>query len=242
MFSFADIHCHALCGVDDGASDEREMCAMLRMAYADGTRTLCLTPHYAPDMFGVRTDAIESAFLRAEQYCREQLPGMKLFRGNELNYRAGSVEALLDGRCHTLAGTRYVLVDFWMTVNAPDLVRGVSAIANSGYIPVVAHVERYDCMVGKVREIAELASEGALIQINAGSVCMSPFTKPGRMARRLLSEGLVDIVASDGHNLTTRPPLLSDAYHRIRKKYGDRLANRLFSANPAQVLSGERVR
>lgn len=45
---FTDIHIHALYGVDDGAKTEAEMQAIVDASYADGIRTLCVTPHFHP--------------------------------------------------------------------------------------------------------------------------------------------------------------------------------------------------
>lgn len=242
MVSFVDIHCHTLCGVDDGAKDAHEMYEMLRMAYEDGTRKICLTPHYDPKPNDDRAEAIMSSFALAKAYCREHLPDMTLYLGNELSYRIGCVDSLLSGQCRTLAESRYVLVDFLMTPSLSDIRRGISAIANSGYIPIVAHVERYDCLLGKIREIASLSEEGALIQVNAGSVGLGWLSPVGRTVRRLLSERLVDMIASDGHNTVSRFPLLSGAYETVRTKYGEDYADFLFSVNPERVLSGKRIR
>ena len=241
MLSFADIHCHALCNVDDGAAGEREMYEMLRMAYEDGTRKICLTPHHDSNANGHYADAVMSSFSLAEAYCRDHLPGMTLYLGNELSYRIGCVEALLNGQCRTIANSRYVLVDFLMSPNFSDIRRGVASIVNSGYIPIVAHVERYNCLLGKIREIARLSEEGALIQVNANSLRLGLLSPVGRTVRRLLSERLVDIIASDGHNTGTRPPLLSGAYEIVCAKYGEDYADFLFSVNPERVLLGTRV-
>lgn len=46
--NYADMHCHMLYGVDDGAQDRETSRAMLDAAYADGTRTICFTPHCHP--------------------------------------------------------------------------------------------------------------------------------------------------------------------------------------------------
>ena len=242
MLSFVDIHCHALCNVDDGAAGEHEMYEMLRMVYEDGTRKICLTPHYDPRADGCHADAVMSSFALAEAYCREHLPDMTLYLGNELSYRVGCVEALLSGQCRTLADSRYVLVDFFMSPSLSDIRRGISSIANSGYIPIIAHVERYDCLLGKIREIAKLSEEGALIQVNAGSLRLGWLSPVGRTVGRLLSERLVDMIASDGHNTATRPPLLSGAYETVRAKYGEDYADFLFWVNPERVLLGKRVR
>ena len=58
MASYFDLHSHLLFGVDDGAKTKEEMFAMLDMAYADGTRAICLTPHFSPYLFG---DTYESS-------------------------------------------------------------------------------------------------------------------------------------------------------------------------------------
>ena len=241
MAAFVDIHCHALFGVDDGAETEQDMYQMLRMAYEDGTRLLCLTPHYDSIPHEEMEMTAEAAFALAEAYCQKHLPELKLVLGNELSYRVGCVDSLLDGKCRTLAGSRYVLVDFFMTPTLSELKRGVSVILGSGYIPIIAHAERYDCLLGKIREIAQFVENGALVQVNAGSLSLGMLSPVGRMARRLLSEGLVHLVASDGHNVSSRLPTLSLAYDKVQGKYGKDYADLLFSINPGRVLSGSRV-
>ena len=242
MTSFVDIHCHALCGVDDGAATVQEMCEMLRMAYEDGTRKICLTPHYDSISDEVNEALIQENFALAQAYCCEHLPEMTVFMGNELSYRVGCVDALINGNCRTMANSQYVLVDFFLASSADDIRRGVLALANSGYIPIVAHVERYECLRGKIREIVGLAEDGALLQMNAGSLQYGWLSPSGRLVRKLLSERLIDIVASDGHNAVTRQPYLSGAYASICSKYGEEYAEFLFSINPERVLLGERIR
>lgn len=240
MAQFADIHCHTLFGVDDGASSEAEMQQMLCMAYESGTRAVCFTPHFDPQN-KLDQDALEHAFSLATEYCAENFSDMKLFLGNELSYYVGCLESVLDGCCRTMAGGRYVLVDFFACSGWTELQRGVTQIARCGYIPIVAHVERYSFAAGRVREIAELREIGAVIQINAGSLLLGRFSSVGRMARRLLSEELVDIVASDAHDVLGRAPVLSRAYQTVQKKYGTDYADQLFWENPKCVLSGKRI-
>lgn len=240
MSTFVDIHCHALCGVDDGASDEATMYEMLQMAYMDGTRMLCLTPHcsfeHAPSQ-----ELVASVFAKAKAYCRENFPDMELYLGNELTYRFGSAELLASKECRTIADSRYVLVDFFMVPDVTSILRGVDNLLNAGYLPIVAHAERYDCFDGKIKEYAKLIEAGVLIQVNAASLLSSRLSSDGRAARRLLSEGWIDIVASDGHDISARRPELSRAYKAVRKKCGEEYATLLFSKNPSRILRGERI-
>ena len=119
MGPFFDLHSHILCGVDDGAIDQETMYAMLDMAYADGVRALCLTPHYSPYHYGDTFDRSEGSFALLSEYAREHYPDLQLFMGHELGYYHGCEEALRSGRCRMLAGSRYVLVDFPAQVHFP---------------------------------------------------------------------------------------------------------------------------
>ena len=67
MPHFFDLHSHMLCGVDDGAGSPEEMFAMLEMAYEDGVRAICLTPHYSPYLFGDTFAKSEASFAMLEE-------------------------------------------------------------------------------------------------------------------------------------------------------------------------------
>ena len=73
---FADIHIHALYGVDDGAKTKEDMFAIIDAAYADGTRLICMTPHFYPAMFGRRHKQAKESFRDAEEYVLEKYPDL----------------------------------------------------------------------------------------------------------------------------------------------------------------------
>ena len=62
----------------------------------------------------------------------------------------------------------------------------------------------------------------------------------GRVVRKavlaMLGDGLVDIVASDAHNVDQRPPVLSKAYKEVKKEFGDNTADAVFFRNPGKIL------
>lgn len=122
---FTDIHIHALYGVDDGAKTEAEMQAIVDASYADGIRTLCVTPHFHPGYFGDNENHAETAYQRLEAYIQQKYPDMELYRGNELRYSRNCVSWLNSRSCHTLNGTQYVLVDFSEAVEAQKISRAL---------------------------------------------------------------------------------------------------------------------
>ena len=58
-------------------------------------------------------------------------------------------------------------------------------------------------------------------------------------SRYFLERDLVDIVASDMHNLDGRPPYMKEAYEIVSKKYGQDKARELFILNPEKVIKDQ---
>ena len=59
---FTDIHCHMLPGADDGSKSREESLEMLKIAYQEGIRRVCVTPHYQPDRFAVDENMLQEQY------------------------------------------------------------------------------------------------------------------------------------------------------------------------------------
>ena len=237
-----DLHCHTLFGLDDGARDADTMRAMLDMAWRDGTRAICFTPHYHPGYYGENGAQTEAAFQAAREYAAAQYPQLQLALGNELHYDDGAGEWLRAGQARTLCGSRYVLVDFSAGAAAYTVDRAVTQILSLGYTPVLAHVERYRDLHGRLREVESMMVRGVLMQLDAQSVLGAFGAGERRMARAMLKRGMADLVCSDGHDTDARPPLLSACRQLIEKKYGEEYAELLFWRNPGLIWEDRTVR
>ncbi len=210
---FADIHCHALYGVDDGAPDAAHMCAMLDAAYADGVRFLCLTPHCHPGYYGDNRGGVARAFSELVSYAAQHYPDLTLALGNELHYAATATEWLRSGVCRTMNGTHFVLVDFSSDAPRLNIIEGVRRLLGGGYQPILAHVERYRHLT--LADVQMLRSLGVHLQINAGSLVGIYGFSAKHTSRRLVRRRMVDFVGSDGHNTKTRPMGMSEGYAYI---------------------------
>ncbi len=231
---FADIHTHLLCATDDGAKTIEEMLAMVDASYADGIRLICATPHFYPDYFGDNREKAGLAYDRLCRYCEEKYPDMHLLFGNELAYCHDAVSWLKNGICSPLGDSRYVLVEFEVQSSEAFLSEAVLRIRNSGYVPIVAHVERYfNVGIGCVKSLRE---NGALMQINADSLMQRFAFRMKARLNRLLSDKLVDFVSTDAHGISIRPPKMSEAYEYIKGKYSDSYADSLCWGNAAQLF------
>ena len=241
MAQFFDLHSHMLYGVDDGAKNREMMFAMLEMAYADGTRALCLTPHYSPYLFGDTYAQSERAFGILQDYVAQRHPDMQLFLGHELGYHNGCIGALSDGVCRTIAGSRYVLVDFPEKVNFFELSTAINQLRSMGFRPILAHTERYRCLFSKFGWVRSFVDEGGVVQVNAGSACGDWGTLVKMQWKKLVRSGLAHIVSSDGHNLTTRPPRMSVCMDLLNKYCPPDVVRELTWDNAWRVVQDQNV-
>lgn len=236
MPQFVDLHCHMLAETDDGAASDEEMYAMLDAAYADGARGICLTPHFNTYVWPGTPEAAEIAFEKLSVYAK-RYPDLRLWRANELFYQRDAAAEISAGRCRTLGGGRFVLVDFPADVSYFDLSHALQDLQNHGYLPVLAHAERYSCLSSHPERAETLAWErGIPLQVNASSLFGAWGFSARRAAARIVRRHLCSVVASDAHGIKCRKPGLSRAYGLVRRWCGEDEASALFYENPLAIL------
>lgn len=239
MAQFFDLHSHMLCGVDDGAKTPEDMFAMLEAAYEDGIRAICLTPHYSPYLFGDTTKSSARSFAILKDYVSQKHPDMRIFLGHELGYHHGCLQALNDGTCRTLAGSRYVLMDFPESVGFFELRAAVDQLQRAGYFVILAHTERYRCLFKELRWIEEFVDGGGVVQLNASSVNGSWGKGCEKQWKKLIRKGLAHIISTDAHNMTTRPPQMSGCMSFLQKHCDAQTVRHLTWDNACRVIRDE---
>lgn len=167
----------------------------------------------------------------------EKYPRMKLYLGNELRYSKDCISWLEQGACRTINGTSFVLVDFSEREEKRNIVRGLENLLNAGYTPILAHVERYSDFGRDFRPLADLRANGVVIQIDAQSVIRGFGLGAQYRRRKLLAESLVDIVASDAHDLHFRPLVIMRCYDYIKKQHGTDYARAVCLENAEHILT-----
>ena len=218
MKGLYDIHCHILPGVDDGARNMEESLWMLNKEYQEGVRHVILTPHFRYDMFEPHMNIVTRQFMqlrRAAMNIGDE--GMRLYLGCELHSSMDMVECLKKGRRLTLAGSRYVLVEFSNGDEKNYIEERVRSLLMNGFIPIIAHVERYKATRNDIGFLTELKDMGAHIQVNADTISGQDGFGAKTFARKVMKHGLLDFVGSDGHRKTERIPEIGNG-ERICKE------------------------
>jgi len=225
-----DIHSHLLYGVDDGAKDIQESLDMLMDAKKQGVEAMILTPHYRHGMFGYQKEQIEENFIELKN--RASDIGVKLYLGTEYHVNSMIIEHLKSGRCHTLADTSYVLAEYKPETEFSYIKASVQDLLFRGYIPIVAHVERYACM-DNLKNVALLREIGVMIQVNADAVIGKDGLRAKGYVKKLLKRGYVDFVGSDCHGMKQRKSNMGKCRDYLYKKYDEHYV--------VKILEGKRI-
>ncbi len=229
MPGLADIHSHFVYGLDDGAKDQAEMFALLDMAHAQGITALVATPHVTPGIRPFDWDGFGQRLEEARLYCRSKGYALTLHAGAELLYTPAMLPFLADDAVPTLAGTDSILLEFAPEISLRDLETAVSTAERAGYRPILAHAERYSCLL-RGKTLARLKDEYDMrVQVNATTVLVSRGFFRDLTIQRWFKAGLVDFIASDAHDTASRPFKAQAAFEVLAQKYGSAYAQRLLT-------------
>lgn len=235
-----DLHCHILPGLDDGAADLAMSIEMARIAAADGITMLACTPHISPGVYENSGTKIQAAVEVFARILDRHGISLELAAGADVHIAPDLIAKLQSGEAARLGNSRYFLFEPPHDVLPPKIDSFLFSILAAGFTPILTHPERLSWIEQHFPLVRRLAGSGVLIQLTAGSIT-GQFGKRARYwSDRMIDEGMVDIVASDAHDTTSRPPVLSKARDRVARHWGEETAVRFVLINPLHIL-GDKV-
>jgi protein-tyrosine phosphatase len=230
-----DIHCHILPALDDGAVDLAVSREMAAMAAADGITHVVATPHsnyryqFDPDTNRRKRDELR-------QHIGDS-PTLLLGCDFHLSYENLEM-ARTDATRFTINGLQYLLVEFADSVIPPNMEAVFSEMVSRGIVPVITHPERNPILSRDVESIRRWIDLGCAVQVTAGSYLGRFGKRAHECAFQLLRQKMVHFIASDAHNTTSRPPLLSEARQAVAEDQGEEIAAALSEGNPRAAIDG----
>ncbi len=242
--AFVDIHSHVLPGVDDGARSFADAVEMLAVARASGTEQIVATPHmFAPGVGSDDPEVVQAAYddfvSRLDRDERVALEGLRVHLGAE-NYVSGELIAALEaGRALTLGASRSLLLEFWPLTAKSAALQALDRVQAAGYLPVVAHVERYRFLHEAPETLDQMVGAGCVAQVNASAILGDQGLEVAQLTDRWLRRGLISVVASDAHGLGRRSPELGAVHRRLESRYGAATARLCLRLNPLALLASE---
>lgn len=238
---YVDIHAHIIPGIDDGSKDNKESVEMLRKAYEAGITTIVATPHFSKGFCDYKTEDVRRYCKALEKYARKNIcPDFCVFPGQEIFYNEKSLEMMKSGEVISLADTKYILLEFSPDITYTALYGALREIAMTTFFPVLAHVERYDCLRedGLIEELRQL---GVLLQMNYAHVAGKWYDANAKWCKRMLLDGMIDIMSTDMHNGTDRGPRIEKAMEWMQKHLDEEYIEEITSTNARNILGMSKI-
>ena len=232
-----DIHCHILPGIDDGARSLEESLEMVRLAVNSGVTDLVATPHFPGDSSSASLfPRILGRLQRLQQAVRQEDLPIRLYPGAEILCTPETPELARRKLLPTLGNTRYVLTEFCFDEPFEIMDQILTGVAACGYIPVIAHPERYEAVCFDPRGIEDWFRRGWIIQVNKGSILGVFGYREQQTARWLLEAGLVHIIATDAHSSFRRTPDMTPLVRALEALVPAEYARILTTVNPLRLI------
>lgn len=240
--AFIDLHSHIAWDVDDGIKSKEDAIKALEQAIEDGIMGICSTPHVICGK--TDTNAFQNILLRQQELMEiAKEMGVYIYSGAEMFMNIDFLDSLDNGIFQTLNESRYMLVEF-------DLSRDIHYISYideyldelfcRGFIPVIAHVERFFPTGLDMEMVENWLEMGCLLQTNRTSLMGFQGKVIQRNAHHLVKNKMIHLVASDTHRTVgNRIEKLSDAYQVVIKLTNTEYANQLLFQNPLIILNDE---
>lgn len=190
------------------------------------------TPHFKSGHRNASPQNVKKLIQSVGKEAAAQGTDIKLYQGNEILFHDEMCEELDNGRISRINGTDYVLVEFMPSDPYQYIRNSLDEIMSEGYQPVIAHVERYGCMVDDIENVRRLSRMGVEIQVNASSITGDTGKEIKKFVHKLLKEQLVDYVGTDAHRCEgSRTPMMKECSRMLYKKYDEGYVDSILYGN-----------
>lgn len=240
-----DLHCHLAWDLDDGISTLEDCQKFLLAAQKDNIEKIVATPHFICgkhtsndiDLFQKRIDELK-ALAKSHD--------IEIYQGSELYINDLLFTQLQNDTIIPIENTSYVLCEFNVRKAYDEDYEMMSdylyELILAGYIPILAHIERYFNKRIDINAIQDLVDMGCLIQANTSSILVPRNKTMQKNIFELLDKNLIHVISTDSHDYRgRRSPNMSDTFLFLSKFYDQTNLELLFYQNPVSIIAGEPV-
>ncbi|MDU6264249.1 MAG: CpsB/CapC family capsule biosynthesis tyrosine phosphatase [Anaerocolumna aminovalerica] len=212
-----DLHTHILPGIDDGARSITEAVEMTKSLLDQNINKAVCTPHFNPMQVSL------------QEFINKRTAAMSLMNEAKVALISGSETMLHTYLFHypdlselCIGNTKYLLIELPYSKKKDGIYETIEKLISFyNTIPVIAHIERYDLAYRNIKKLREM---GCVIQLNTTSLIEK---KRRNQAVRYLKDGLIDVLGSDCHNMSNRPPVITQALDIITQEIGNNCCSNL---------------
>ena len=232
-----DFHSHILPGIDDGSRSIEQTIRMLKEAKEAGFTKIISTSHYIEGYY--ESDEAERTKLLNE--VQKNISGIELYLGNEIYITNNMINLIQNKKASTINNSKYVLFEFPLSAKSMNDKEVVYRLIENGFVPVIAHPERYSYVQDNPEYIEELAEMGALFQANYGSIIGMYGKKAEKTLKKLLKNDLIRFFGSDSHRIDQVYTKMPKILKKLHKFLSDEEIEEFTVINPQKVLNNEDI-
>ncbi len=208
---FIDIHSHLIPSVDDGAEIMDITVSQVKNAVIQGATAFFATPHcYA---FAEDPDAVYEQFDAMQEHLQKMFPNIGVYLGCEVmcskEEMTAIVFALQTVFIPTMNNSLCVLAEFSQDADTETICYCMSYLRMWDFVPIIAHIERYNALVDRMDVIEKLRDMGCMMQLNVYSVEETEPECSRNWARKLILGKKIDFLGTDMHGYWVRMPSIT---------------------------------
>lgn len=237
-----DLHTHILPGIDDGPLDMDESIEVIKRGVNKGFTKIVVTPHYIEGTYNACNEKKKALFENLKKEVVKQGIGVELYLGNEVFITENIINLINKDEISTINGSKYVLIEFPRSDMIKNMQTVLFKIFDAGYIPIVAHPERYCYVQRHPNILLDYIEQGILFQSNLDSLNAHYGKEAQKSVELLLKHNMIHIMASDAHrtrNLTYDN--FEKTYRKLKRIVGKDKAEIMLNDNPLAVLENRKV-
>ncbi len=200
--NYIDIHSHILPGIDDGAKTIEDSLQLLTHMRRLGIKNFVCTPHVIESIWMNSTEKILSTYNKLKAIVN-QTPSLR-----DIEIRVAA-EYMMDENFQRLLGNKdflpihenKILVEMSYLAPPSNLFETIAEIQVKGFIPILAHPERYKSFHKDLAVYEHLKNAGCLFQVNMISLTNYYGKDVNELAVWLIRNNMIDFIGSDLHHM-----------------------------------------
>lgn len=236
-----DFHSHIIPEIDDGSRSIEETMLLLEEAQKAGFKTVISTSHYVSEHYEFDEQSRKQFLDLIKIAANNSGINMELCLGSEIYADYDIVEILEEHKASTINDTNYILFELPMHEQIPNLKNMIYLLLGNGYIPIIAHPERYDYVKEDPNWLIEYIEIGVLFQANFASIIGLYGKEAQKTVKLLLKNNMIHFLGSDVHNANTIYPRMPEILEELKKVVDREQLEQLTEINPRLVLENKAV-
>ena len=236
-----DVHTHILPNIDDGAKNVEETFELIHEAYTAGFTDIITTSHYIEGQYEVNKYDRKCIIKALQDKINQDNINIKLHNGAEAYISEEIPELINRGIISTLADSRYILFELPLYAKVIYAYDVIDKLLELGYIPVIAHPERYRIVQEDIKLAISYIKRGALLQSNYESIIGRYGNKAKETLLKLLDMDAVHFLGTDTHRENTIYSEMDIILKELKRKIGKEKLEILTKTNPRKILKNEPI-